>query len=278
MMIKLIALVLLCCCASAHNILGFFPVPFKSHYSFAKPLLSELSKRGHNLTIYTVFPDKIPPNGYREIDISQCSVMLPSYTALVDHHVEPNTFKLIKYFRFLIPQPKYILNCTQLQELLQSTDHFDLFLTDLQHIEWYAGFAHKFQLPMINVFPNILYSIFIDVVGGISNPCYAPIMFSGLPPKMNFRERLYNTYLYLTMKIFAPYYATGPSQALADEVFGKHYPRLEEIVKNTSITLFNTYYPYHPPLPLVPSLVQVGGMNIKVAQKLPEVGIDLGSE
>lgn len=257
--------------ASSYNILGFFPVTYKSHYSFAKPLITELAKRGHNLTVYTVFADGAFSGKYREIDIKHCMVPPPAGT--IDLNINGDSvFKLLKLFSKAIPNASRIVGCAPLTQLLNSTDHYDLLLTDILHTNWWAGFAYKFGVPMISVFPNILMTWFADSIGAITNPSYVANFYADASPRMNFWERLNNFYVYTTLKLFGPYYVFNPSNELAREVFGEDVPPLGEIVKNTSITFTNTYTPSHMAMPVPPNLVQVGRMHIKEAKVLPEVG------
>ncbi|XP_065219047.1 UDP-glycosyltransferase UGT5-like isoform X48 [Planococcus citri] len=265
-----LTIVLLCLFhfANGSNILGFFPFPINSHYIFMKPLLSELAERGHNLTIYTTFPDKTASKKYEEIDIKNCLPTIPFMP--LDEIIRPvSILKTLADYGNLVPKSTQLLRCNVLMELFNSTQKFDLFLTDFVHNDWYAGFAYKFQVPMINVFPNMLLPWVADTIGVTSNPAYIPNYFNGVAPKMDFVERLYNTYLYLALMSVGKYHLTVPSDSLAREIFGD-IPPLAEIVKNTSITFVNTQPPYQVSYPIPPNVVQVAGMNVGLAKKLPE--------
>lgn len=261
----------LCGCgfANSSNILGFFPVPFPSYQIFVKPLLAELAERGHNITIYTMFTDEYPVK-YRQIDIKPCIPSIPEAPVGKRMHRFP-VLSILYYFRYIIPKSSEIFECAPLAGLVNSTDRYDLFLTNINHNDWYTGFAYKFKAPMINIFPNKPIILFTNTIGASQHPGYVPSFNSNVPPKMSFRERLINTFVYLVMVIVGPYFTVVPSQKLSDEVFGDGIPPLEEIVKNTSMTFINTHLPYHVPMPTPPNVMQVGGMNIGGAQKLPEV-------
>ncbi|XP_065219039.1 UDP-glycosyltransferase UGT5-like isoform X41 [Planococcus citri] len=258
--------------AIGSDILAFFPIRTQSHYIFVKPLLDELAKRGHNLTVYTPFPDKIPPKKYREIDISGCmpTVVAPS----VDVIVRVRSILLeVKLFGGLIPNSSQVLQCRALDAILaaNSTLRFDLLLTDLLHNEWYAGFAYKFRVPMINIFPNMIFPGFAHTVGAFSNPAFMPShVVNGVSPKMSFWERLVNTYAYLVWMSVGHYYTIVPSNKVAKEIFGDGIPSLDEIVKNTSMTFVNSQPPFQISYPTFPNLIQVGGMNIVASKELPK--------
>lgn len=51
------------------NIFGVFAIFSKSHYVLSLPLLKELAKSGHNLTVITLFKTKNLPDNFHEIVI-----------------------------------------------------------------------------------------------------------------------------------------------------------------------------------------------------------------
>ncbi|GLH05008.1 Uncharacterized protein GBIM_10646, partial [Gryllus bimaculatus] len=69
---------LTCCAAVAFlmgpytdgaRILSMFPFPGKSHFISFSPLLEELAKRGHEVTVISAFPRKTPMKNYKDITI-----------------------------------------------------------------------------------------------------------------------------------------------------------------------------------------------------------------
>lgn len=55
--------------AQSANIFGVFPVFSKSHYVLSLPLLKELARSGHNLTVITLYKTKNLPANFHEIVI-----------------------------------------------------------------------------------------------------------------------------------------------------------------------------------------------------------------
>lgn len=53
--------------ARASNILVFMPMPFKSHFRGFQPLFEELSRRGHNVTVVSSYPQNRQIANYTEI-------------------------------------------------------------------------------------------------------------------------------------------------------------------------------------------------------------------
>lgn len=63
----LLLLVALVGAAQGVKILGLFGVSGKSHNNFFSALTTELSRRGHNVTVVTSFPSSYRTDNYREI-------------------------------------------------------------------------------------------------------------------------------------------------------------------------------------------------------------------
>ena len=54
--------------AHGAKILGIFPLPGKSHFIVSSALLRELANRGHQVTVFSPFPEKSPIPNYTNID------------------------------------------------------------------------------------------------------------------------------------------------------------------------------------------------------------------
>jgi hypothetical protein len=54
--------------ADGANILGIFPMPAKSHMTVHSALMKELAHRGHNVTVFSPFPEKSPIPNFTDIE------------------------------------------------------------------------------------------------------------------------------------------------------------------------------------------------------------------
>lgn len=57
---------LLCCPVNSHRILGLFPHPGMSHFQFFHPVMKALAEAGHEVTVLSHFPSKVPIDNYRD--------------------------------------------------------------------------------------------------------------------------------------------------------------------------------------------------------------------
>lgn len=54
------------CPAKSHRILGLFPHPGMSHFQFFHPVMKALAEAGHEVTVLSHFPSKVPIINYKD--------------------------------------------------------------------------------------------------------------------------------------------------------------------------------------------------------------------
>lgn len=108
--------------------------------------------------------------------------------------------------------------------------------------------------------------------GQPQNPAYVPTNIDVYNDQMTLSERVKNTISLLLMKTFWPLVFVSSEQAVAEEKFGPGLPPLPDIAKNTSLLLANVHFSLNKPRPVVPQMVEVGGLHIEPAKPLPRVG------
>jgi len=110
-----------------------------------------------------------------------------------------------------------------------------------------------------------------DRVGGPDNPSYIPTIVTRAAGKMNFKERMINTLYYIYFKLAWKYYSEWPANELLKENFGPDTPHINEIVYNTSMVFVNGHFSLDGPRPLVPNMVEIGGIHVKSPKPIPKV-------
>lgn len=61
---------------NGHRILGLFPHPGISHFQFFHPIMKALAHAGHDVTVVSHFPNKIPIENYRDEPLTGKSELL----------------------------------------------------------------------------------------------------------------------------------------------------------------------------------------------------------
>nr|CAD7463409.1 unnamed protein product [Timema tahoe] len=192
------------------RILGVAPFPAQSHSILLTSLFKELANRGHHLTVITSLPlkEKKPPN-YVEIDTG---------------------------------------------------------------VTLMSGFAHKFNVPIISVCTFAGFESIGDAVGNPYPYSYVPHALTKLTTHMSFLERLQNTLLNTYANLGHYLYYLPKQNELLVKYFKdtvENLPYVDDLVKRTSLVFLNNHFSYSFPRPYVTNIVEVGGLHIKPAKKLP---------
>lgn len=110
------------------NILGVFPNNGMSHWIVYEGVLKALAARGHNITVITSFPQKIPVSNYTDIDVSDKeSNEVNSMSIDLVQNVISDVHLNQKYIaQFQLELCKKVVKNAQVQDLLQSNIKFDV--------------------------------------------------------------------------------------------------------------------------------------------------------
>lgn len=135
------------------KILGLFGHPGKSHFDIFEPLMKELARRGHEVTVISFYPQKIPLDNYTDI----------SLVGLIEQYVNFVPFsefeKYEKYLELAMPFFNFyglsemgleacskILPSKQIQDLIKSGEKFDLVITEIFDTDCFLGVIYKLQV------------------------------------------------------------------------------------------------------------------------------------
>jgi len=149
------------------------------------------------------------------------------------------------------------------------TEKFDLLISEaFVFQEPLLAFAHHFGCPSVVLNPVGYTNHLNHYTGSAINPAYVPFFFvPGVNPE-NFLDRLVNTIMTIgAMSIYHTFYLYK-ANARMQEVF-PGAPPIQQLIKNVSLTLLNNNNALTDPIPLAPSVLEVGGLHIKPGQPLP---------
>lgn len=153
--------------------------------------------------------------------------------------------------------------------------HFDLVLFENFFHECFVAIGHKFNAPVIQLFPSIPNAGVAQWHGNPYDVSYIPEINSGFSNNMSFMERLTNTAISFVHTALSSFYYLPKQRDLMDTYFNytgwKIRLSMESMLKNISLTLMNTHFSIGTPRPFVPSYIDVAGMHLKPASILPEV-------
>lgn len=258
----------------AARILALFPYPLKSHFIAFEELLLELANRGHDLTVMTSFPKNKNITNYHEIDSSHC-LHIPGILFNVEYAASnyKTAFHLINFFKVIPQLHEHILACQPVQEMAKTKEKYDLIITEAFCSDALLPFAYILDTPFILFTSLPILPWVSDRVGSIDNPSFIPFPFNDilLEHHSTFYQRLYNTAAYVMSKFYQRFVWDPITNELVHKYLGSSIPPVQEIAKNTSMILSFSHFSMNSPRPLVPSVVEVGGIHIKDAETLPKV-------
>nr|CAD7433258.1 unnamed protein product [Timema monikensis] len=254
----------------AARILGIFGHNGKSHFDVFEPLVVALSKRGHDVVVASHFPQKISLTNYTDISL-EGSVENNGTDAITLEKIDKHSQWIISPMQTIFGQKncEAVFQYLPIQILLKSDEKFDLLISELFNTDCYLGFVHKFKVPHISLSSHVLMPWANGRVGNPDNPGYIPHLFSLEPQKMDLLQRIMNTVSLFYHKLVYSLLASRWNQAIISEWFVGS-PALDDIRRNTSLILVNSHFSVNGARPLVPGVVEVGGLHIRQPKKLPE--------
>jgi glucuronosyltransferase len=110
-----------------------------------------------------------------------------------------------------------------------------------------------------------------DRISNPDHPAYITNYVLPYPQHMTFRQRIINAVSTVILKVGHYYFAESPMDKLSKQHFGHDVPPLAELKKKTSLVLVNSHFSLNLPRPAVPAFVEVAGLHIQRAGKLPAV-------
>lgn len=258
----------------ASRILALFPYPLKSHFIVFEALLLELAKRGHDVTVITPFPQPHNITNYHQTDASYC-LQIPSYLFELEYAAShyKSAFHLVSDLVIVTKLHEPLLTCKPMLELKHTKDKYDLLITETFATDVLLPYAHILQTPFILFSTLPILPWMSDRVGNIDHPGYIPFAFSDFPLTKNskFFERLYNTAIYVVARAYHKLQWEPLTNELVRKYFGPAMPPVQEIAKNTSMILSFSHFSINSPRPLVPNVIEAGGIHIKDPSPLPKV-------
>jgi glucuronosyltransferase len=259
--------------AENSKILVVFSHIGRSHFDVFESYLEQLAARGHELLVISHFPRKHPTVNYKDIDLRGITkvnqtVNIISY-ADVPHMGQIQSAFLLS--EWAAEACEKTCEHPDVQKLIKSDDKFDLLITEMFNTDCFLAFAHKFKIPIIGFSSCVFMPWTPDRVGNPDDPAYIPTHFVASSDKMNFSERLLNTFWYLFHKLHYPFLTDAPAYKIAKKHFGESLPALSHLARNTSLILVNNHFSVNRPRPLVPGVVEVAGIHIKPAKALSKV-------
>jgi len=264
--------------SSAAKILAVTFFSSKSHKITYMPLLEELAKRGHEVTMITpVKADKLLPN-MTEIFTFDLEEKMDKFKD--DHDMYEmkakgqmmNPFLMLDAFGDIC---KWSYELPHIKEHFSKNPKYDLVFVQPMFNDCVYGLVHKLNLPMVLFFPTSVPQMLVSKIGGDFPSSFVGNIFLGLPNEMTFSQRFVNYGANIALELvlrlyYEPFIAKVYREALGDPTI----PSISEIIgERTSLILSNGHFALSGGKPYLPDIVDVGGIHSRPAKPLPKVNI-----
>lgn len=250
------------------------PTPMKSHFMMMEPYLKALVARGHELVVVSHFPQKEAVTHYTDIVLEDPLMRPSSGTGVSIEDVQPKKNPFVNVIRLAeigLLACETVLSHPSVKKLIRSEEEFDVVINEVFHTDCFLPFAYKFKAISIGLSTSVLMPWANDRLGNPDNPSYIPNLFTSYSDHMNFIERITNALTSVLYKMIYHFFSDSPSQQLVRKHFGQDVPDLAELATNTSLLLVNSHFSLNAPRPLVPRVVEIGGLHISKPKPLPQV-------
>uniref|UniRef100_A0A7G3B3E6 Putative udp-glucoronosyl and udp-glucosyl transferase n=1 Tax=Lutzomyia longipalpis TaxID=7200 RepID=A0A7G3B3E6_LUTLO len=246
------------------KILLAFPTPSRSHMIVASSLMKGLAARGHSVTVMSGFPQSKPIENYRDIKIH------------VDEGIKDLISKFSKdggsqlgffaHFNEVISVSLRSANNSFNEEAWQKVmreESFDLVVVGMFFNNFVFGLGDHFKCPVIGIFSGGVTDIINEMSGNPMAVDSVPHLFLGKVDEMTFINRV-KTFIFSGLEKLMWTYVNYREKEYYDYNFpSPKYKSYDEMKKNISLFFVNDHFSVSSPRPLVPSVVQVGGIQIK---------------
>lgn len=264
--------------ASGANILGVFPIEAPSHQVVFDAYMSALHRRGHNVTVYTHFPE-MGSETYRRVRIDgdgdgTAPPPPPLDPALVtmDRMYSPSALDSYAHMFGMVARGEAYTRSDALRELsAQPADAYDLIVTETCNTDLYLALVERFAAPFVAWTTSPMFVWSADRVAATTHPAYVPVLMTAHGERMGFAERARNAVA--RSVAFYAYYARSDrvSQRIATDRYGPASTPLSRLALRTSFLFVDTHHTVWGSRPLPRNVVEVGGLHVGPSKPLGEV-------
>lgn len=258
---------------SGEKILVVAFISSKSHKLTYMPLIEELGKRGHSVTVLSPVKATKTLKNVNEILALDGEALFEKLQK--EQKMDP--FKMKEQEKIASPFMMFdhfaqvcrdTYDLPHVQDLLK--EHFDLVFMQPMINECALGLVYRIGAPLILFSPTSVLNFLSIRTGSYLPPSIVPNVFLDFSSEMTFLQRMINfgTDLFImgTMKFMYE----SKVENLYREIMGHDIPSISEILGNASLILSNGHFSLHGHKPFLPDIVDVGGLHSRAAQPLPK--------
>ncbi|XP_072946256.1 UDP-glycosyltransferase UGT5-like [Epargyreus clarus] len=254
------------------RILAVYPVPSISHQVVFRPVMLELAKRGHDVTVVTpdpIFPKGKAPSNYTEIDVHDISYKPWNKFVEISSAKDSSLANQIKIAMELLTDIfEKQVKTPEVQKILRDKHKFDLLFVE-------ACTAIALSLSHVIKVPTIQFSSF-GALPGMYESVGAPTHLFKYP--LPIRQNFLNLSVWQQLSEYRTYREV--ENILLDQeeivhvelkrIFGSDMPSVHELRRNVDMMFLNIYPIWDFNRPVPPNVIYLGGLHQNPRKDLPK--------
>jgi glucuronosyltransferase len=159
-----------------------------------------------------------------------------------------------------------------IQALLSRNHEYDILITSAFMYDCVFGIGYKLNVPIIKMCTYGGTKWMDEWFGNPSPYAYIPGVYHAYTDRMNLWQRVHNTLAEIHIKLGRIFYVIPQHDAiLRKHLNSSNIPSIWELQKSTALLLLNSHFSIGYPRPLMPNIVEVGGMHVTPPKKLSAV-------
>ncbi|XP_046972410.1 UDP-glucosyltransferase 2-like [Vanessa cardui] len=265
-----VLLIAKCECA---KILAVFPTPSISHQVVFRPLVQELVRRGHDVTVITTdpaFPKGQSPQNLTEIDVHDISYDMWTNFLTADKGNGDKYYDQIRFiFELIAGVFEAQMTTSEVQKLINDKKNkFDLLFIE-SCVRPALGFTYLYKVPVISISSLGGFYETFDELGAATNLLLYPITSRQRLHNLSLWEKIHE--LYKEFKMQYIYADRIPSEdKMLQKIFGSNIPSITELKKNVQMQFLNVHPLWDFNRPVPPNVVYLGGLHQNPTKELPQ--------
>ncbi|XP_055904466.1 UDP-glycosyltransferase UGT5-like [Eupeodes corollae] len=248
----------------ASNILGVFLSPSPSHVIVHMGIARALIDQGHNLTIITSMPLKDKNPAFRHIHLKSLDISTGKFiTKMNETPLLLKPFAMYSILKEFGGTFSNFSNDPAFISFMKEDNHFDLMLHGYVFNDYLLGLAAHFKCPVVLSWIVQPFGQINRLIGNPINSEFVPFAPFFDPKPMDFPNRVVTFMANVFERILSEFLYIYSEKVYTANFPPDKYPTLKQMQNNISMVLFNHHFSEGPIRPLVPGLVEIGGIQVK---------------
>lgn len=259
-----------------YRILGIFPHVGKSHSYAFEPLMRGLAEKGHEVTVISHFPLENPPPTFKDISLKG-SLKIWIHAFNLEEFAYPlgtewfmkHVYSAKNLFLIASITCKAMLEDPGVQAIKEGD--YDVIIIEQFNSDCGLGIVNKLKIPFIGVTSHVMMAWTTGRLGVIENPSFVPSHYLNFGRNPNMLQTAQSFLLGTWYKSVYYLFSQISERRMMVEYYGEDLPALEDIAKNMSLIMVNTYFPLMGAVPTTPNAVEIGGIHLQNKKALDPV-------